>query len=507
MKNWKMIVGIGCAAASTLGWSEVGTKKDVQVDTKRLDRRIELTVYKDDFGMVSESRPVRLQVGHSRLVVDDISKQLDPNSILFDWPNPKNHPRVIATTYDLGVGAGTNIVSRLNGHEIELMWPTSDGRPGQSIRGTLESPDGAGYSLRTADKLYVNPGGIIVASSETASTLPQLSVEMDSEIAGDSRVGISYLTQGLSWSADYVAKLNPSSNSVELECWATITNHTGIPFPLAKLTLMAGEVNRAVKSITLSPTSVIGGSTSNSTVNLSTTYSPIGGVAGLPVKRANVDLASNVARQTVGDMYAYEIPSSATIGVDQMNRVSVLGNRTVPVTRIYTVRVPGLSSWGMMDMAEGYSSTSHLPAEVTMTFVNEGSSHLGIPLPSGAVRVYEKDPSGRERYTGADQINDTPKNERVTLSLAKAFDVYGSYHVVKSTKVSKHKVRKVIEAVIHNEKAKAIQVRIDQAFAGQYVIVEESQKSQKLDSQSVRWKLPVKAGEAKKLTFTVEMKF
>jgi hypothetical protein len=494
MCEFRRVFGFGGAMAVVMAACG-GAKVAAQTDGKPANRDVELTVYKDDFAMVSELRPVLLESGHTKLVIDDISKGLDPNSILFEWPGMRNRPQILSTTYNLGLGSGVSLMSRLNGQQIEFMWPSNNGNPGAFVSGKLEAAeDGSGFALRTPDRLYVNPSGTIVASPKTASTLPQLSVDLNSGQAADTRLGMSYLTRGMSWSADYVAKLNPSGKSAEIECWATVINKTGIPFPAAKLTLMAGSVNRAVQGFSLGPGSVTGGLNINGNVNAT---------AGVTLQNSD---SSIVARMSVGELYAYEIPARATIGLDQMNRVSVLGTRTVPIKRTYSIRIPTLTSWGYMGDGVNFGARPHVSATVALSFANNAASNLGIPLPSGDVRVYERDDTGRERYTGAASIPDTPKTEHVSLTLGNAFDVFAGYRVVKSERISKHKVRKSVEATLHNEKKGVVQLRVIENFSNPWLSISESVKSERLDSQTILWNVSLKPGEVKKIAYTVDIK-
>jgi hypothetical protein len=484
MRDLRLFVGIGATIMAGKAMAQTAPSRDV-----------ELIVYKDDFAMVSERRPVVIGQGRSKINLDDISKSLDPSSILFEWPGSRSHPRVLATTYELGAANGTSLMQRLNGHQVEIMWHGGDGKQVSLLEGKLETNGDNGFAIRTPDKLYVNPGGTIVASADSASTQPQLSVEINADSAGTSNLGMSYLTRGMSWSAEYVARLNPKAHTMELECWAMVTNSTGIPFPTARITLMAGSANRAVQMAgERHGTDSSGYAFANADVQVN--GSPSLGTVAL-----------NAPRQTVGEMYAYDIPEKATIGIDQMNRVSVLGTRIVPIKLNYGIQFPALTSWGYNEDLNGISYSHHrMPAAYSMSFLNQAGSHLGIPLPSGNVRVYQKDDSGRERYTGAATIPDTPKREQVSLTLGNAFDVYGTYRVVKSEKVGKHKLRKTVEALVYNEKKTPVQVRIVQSFSDSWASVSESLKSEKLDSQTIEWKVPVNPGSEKKLTFVVDIR-
>jgi len=486
----KTVLGIGGAAAAVFAVTLGCSKASAQRNAPATERTVELTVYKEDFAMVSERRPVNLTTGHLRLAVDDISKELDPDSVLFDWQDAKHHPDVVATTYNLGVGNGSTLLSRLNGQQVDMIWPSNDGKPGETISGRLEAAQqGEGFALRTKDKLYVNPGGTIVASAGAASTLPQLAVELDSDTAGKSELDMSYLTRGMSWSADYVAKLDSDADQANLECWATVTNKTGVAFPEAKLTLMAGSPNRSVRP------------------RAEMAMTPMAEAKSMARDSAGGELGQRGFRSdyaAVGELYAYKIPSVATIGQDQMNRVSLLGTKTVPIKRDYAIRVPALSIWGY-DF-DGRQSVPHTTATLSIAFVNDEASNLGLPLPAGSISVYEKDKEGQTRLTGAASIGDTAKNEHVNLTLTNVFDVYAEYRVLKTAHVGKHTVRKTVEVVLHNEKRLPVDVRLVQSYYAQWTPVVESDKSEKLDSSTVQWKLRLEAGDQRKLTYTVDMK-
>ena len=491
------LVMVAVAVSSTTGGCSKAVAQAKQTGATG-DRAIELTIYKEDFAMVSEKRPVDLSQGHDKISIDDISKQLDPDSVLFDWSGAASQPEVVATTYDLGVANGSSLLSRLNGQQVEMMWPSNAGKPGEVISGRLEAAQqGDNFALRTPEKLYINPGGTIVApSSTTASSLPRLSVELENPTAGNKKLGFSYLTRGMSWSADYVARLAPDKDEVALECWATVTNTTGIPYPSAKLTLMTGSPNRSVTrgTVTLSADAMVAGN------SFGAAKAPMAGDG----EYDRSGRTRTPAMTAVGDMYAYKVPSTATIGQDQMNRVSVLGTKTVPVKRDYAIRIPTLSAWGYYGGEQ--VTTPHVSATLSISFVNDAASNLGVPLPSGAVRVYEKDNDGQDRYTGAATIADTPKKEHVSLTLANAFDVYGEYRVVSSKKLDKHTVRKSLETIIHNEKKRAVDVRVVQEFDGRWTTVSETDKGRKLDASTSEWIIHVEPGGLKKLENTIDMR-
>ena len=152
------------------------------------------------------------------------------------------------------------------------------------------------------------------------------------------------------------------------------------------------------------------------------------------------------------------------------------------------------------------SSRAHASAVFSILFVNDKESHLGVPLPGGSVRAYEKERDGQERYTGADTIADTPTKEHVSLTIANVFDVYATYRVVDSKRIGKHVPRKTVETTIHNEKTVPVVVRVVQSYQSLWSQVSESSKSEKVDSSTVQWKIPLKSGDETTLRHVVDVR-
>lgn len=97
------------------------------------------------------------------------------------------------------------------------------------------------------------------------------------------------------------------------------------------------------------------------------------------------------------------------------------------------------------------STTDIIPVAVALSLNTEevderdnisSNNKLGIPLPSGVVRVYKEDitstSSGIDShqqmiFIGEDSINHIPRNENMTLQIGNAFDIVGQTTLVSET--------------------------------------------------------------------------
>ena len=440
-------------------------------------------MYADDFAMVQESREVQLKKGINRIGVQDVSKSMDQDSVVYSWPDAKG-TSVRSSTYELGTRDTSHLLQRYVGQEVELVYRSETGREAERQVGTLQVAEPGNIVVKVDKKLIVSPAATIeVSTSNGVVTIPQLSAEVESSINKKARMGLSYLTRGLSWSADYTATLAPTEETMSLECWATVTNETGTEFPDAKLSFVAGSPNRAVK-----PRRNQRAYEDQSVMS----ESPASGRLPAELK------IYGGSPESVGELHAYPYRALATIRPDQMNRVRVMGGEGVKVVRDYAVRLPGIE--GSYDDGR---SQQRLTATLSLRFKNDKASGLGLPLPGGALRVYEPTSSGNARYIGAATIGDTPTDAEVHATLTDVFDVTAQTRKVASRKIDKRTTARDMEVVVHNEKSHDVEVRLVQDFYGKWKIAKESSPSSKLNANSAQWKVRVPQGKSVKLVYTV----
>ncbi|HWD40750.1 MAG TPA: DUF4139 domain-containing protein [Fimbriimonas sp.] len=433
-----------------------------------------LTIYKDDFAMVHDLRQVNVGNGASELRLPGVSKQLDPSSVLFDWPGSGPQPEVVSTMYNVGVTSSQELLKRMVGQDVTVVYRGQNGEPGDKAEGRLEEAN-QGTVLHTKDSYIIDPSGEIHAPADKQIvTMPELVASVQSQSAGQRQVGLSYLTRGLSWSADYVGLLTPDGKTMRLECWGTIDNQTGTNFDHAALRLVAGSPNRAVQNqVAL-----------HQEMPMQVNESRItdGALSGGVMAKMPAPV------QVAGDLYTYKLPDTASIEQGQMNRARIATAEQVPITRTYNVSlsedVPGIQQ--------------RIPAQTTIAFLNSQSGGLGIPLPSGTLRAYESD-EGVRSYIGASEIADTPKSQRLSLTLSNAFDVFTRANLDSSRRLGKHKTERTYTIELHNEKSKEVDMKVTQSFYEAVQLGEQSVKPNKADSSTLEWRLKVPAKGVLKL--------
>ena len=153
------------------------TDRNPQTPTQS-QRTVELTIYPQDFTLVHESRAVQLQSGDQKLKLVDVSKQLDPRSVMLDWAQPSSLPAPTSNSYDLGVSNDSQLMKRYLGKEVELVHYGQNGTASEREKGTLMVAGEGQTVIQSKDKFLINPPGSIEATAQPdIVTIPQLSVQ------------------------------------------------------------------------------------------------------------------------------------------------------------------------------------------------------------------------------------------------------------------------------------------------------------------------------------------
>jgi hypothetical protein len=144
--------------------------------------------------------------------------------------------------------------------------------------------------------------------------------------------------------------------------------------------------------------------------------------------------------------------------------------------------------------------------QVILNMENSEAKGLGEPLPKGIVRVYQQDSDGQIQFLGEDQIDHTPKGEKMELIVGNAFDVIGKRTQTGFAPVSNNVERTSYEIELNNSKSEAQNVTVVEHFDGDWEIVKSSDKYEKTDAFTVEFKVTVPANATKTISYTVEKK-
>jgi len=450
----------------------------------------EVTIYNKGFALVKEDRVLNLKKGRQTVAIENVAAQVEPNSVGFHSLGDKNAFQLLEQNYQFDLISPQAILNKAVGSRIRFIRvlpnATKEVLTGflmSSPTALIQSQNGDstqtynGMVIKTDDnRIILNPTGEVEVESipEGMISTPTLFWEIEAPKATDSSIELSYLTQGMSWNADYVMTLN-GSGTADLQGWVTLTNQCGTTFKNAKLKLLAGEVNRVA-------------------------LSPLGGV---PIDQQLTAGAAGhrFAEESLFEYHLYTLDRPTDLKNKQIKQVSLLEGHGVNFQKKLVVDTDMLP--GSTAPSEQEAQTGKLSPQVRIEFMNSEKNNLGMPLPQGSVKVYQRDASGSVQMVGEDSINHTPKNEMISLLLGRSFDVVYERKRTNYHRLTKRSATESFQFELRNHKADAARVYVRERHVGTWSISKSTQPYTKPDSDSTQYIVDLKPNETRTITYSV----
>jgi len=447
-------------------------------DSTAADRTsVAVTVYNQNLALVRETRNLKLdRTGVGTLRFMDVPSKINPRTVHVQ-PLSGGGPAVLEQNYEYDLISPEKLMEKYVGRDVEIV-EQADDLTTRSVKATLLSTNG-GPVYRIGDRIVLGQGGKVTLPDlpDDLVARPTLVWTLDAPKAGPVAAEVSYLTDGMNWSADYVAVVEADDKKAGLSGWVTIDNHSGASFKEATLKLVAGDVRRVA-----------------------------------PERLMDYEAKSNVMRMAAGgpqfqeesffEYHLYTLDRATTIKDNQTKQLSLFSAPSVPVTK--RLLLTGDAGGYRNSMGTGLQTQK---VAVVLELVNAQTAGLGMPLPKGTVRVYKKDKSGAEQFVGEDAIDHTPKDETVRLHVGDAFDIVAERSQTDFKAVSPRQNESAWTISLRNRKDEDVVVTVREPMGGDWTLMSSSLPGKKIDQQTLEFDVPVAKGKETKLTYRVAVKW
>jgi len=445
---------------------------------------VELTVYNQNLGLVKEVRTLTLAEGTNEVRFTDVAARIRPTSVqVISLADPEGTV-ILEQNYEYDIVGSQKLLRKYLDREITLT--TLDGA---TYTGTLLSGEG--------DIILAMEDGIKVVRLEQVQeftfpelpegliTKPTLVWLLRAREDGEQPFRVTYLTDGINWSADYVATLSEDNGSLALTGWVTLDNRSGTTYRDARLKLVAGDIHR-VQEVAMD-------------------------AYQMERAMATPAPAPEVTERAFFEYHLYEVQRPVTVRDAQTKQIEFVTAPEVGVAKVYVYEsVPyTYYRYGGIITDPGHGATSDSKVQVRLEFRNDEESGLGIPLPKGTVRVYQEDVGGGAEFVGEDLIDHTPKDEDLSLLLGNAFDLVGERKQVAFRKLSERLIEETIEVTLRNHKEEDVTIRaMERLFRAQDAeIIRASHDFEMVDASTARFEVPVPMDGETKITYTVRYRW
>jgi hypothetical protein len=337
-----------------------------------------------------------------------------------------------------------------------------------------------GLVLKTGSGILLNPSGEAELAELPAGLVPKPSLlwKLETAKGGKHKSEIDYQTAGLDWHCDYVVVVNADETLADITSWVTLDNKSGATFKSAALKLMAGEVHK-IQSPLRAPRAMM--------------------MSGM----AREEMKPQFSEAGFAEYHLYTLAGRTDVKNNETKQMSLFNASKIGTQKKY---VFDQDSGGFRPMIVAQSGTAQKVA-VKIEIANTKANGLGMPMPKGKVRVYKKDQDGALEFIGEDNIDHTPKDEKVRVYIGDAFDIVAERKQTNVQQVSDRVQRQSYEISIRNHKDTAVTVTDVEHSFGQWKIISSSQEFSKRDSHTFEFAVDVPANGETKVTYTVEIKF
>lgn len=429
---------------------------------------VNVTIYNENRALIKDERHVNLVAGMNELAFQGVSANMMPQTALLKGAGISTREQ----NFNFDLLTKESLLKKSVGQKVTTEY--IDPATGKVNRETAELLAYNGKPvLKIGDKIETDYPGRIVFDSVPASLRsdPTLSIMAMSATKGTENLTLNYLTTGLSWKADYVARLNADETKMDLNGFVTLTNKSGADYKQALLQLVAGDVNMVREYYETRP------------------------LMKMATAAVVMDAANGMAAESLTDFYIYTVPHKTDLLSNQTKQVALLSGTDISVKKTYELNRP---------FSVYSTEEKKVKPDIYVSFENAEKNKLGMPLPKGIIRLYKEDEKGNVQFVGEDRINHTADKEDVRLHLGTSFNLSADMKRVSLKKISDKLQVGAYEVVFKNGAAMAADVELILDFPDNFKLMNESQKSERLTSNTLKWIVSVPAKGEATLTYKVQ---
>lgn len=454
----------------------------------------QVTIYNDGFATVKEDRTLSLAEGVSEIRVTDMSRLLEPDSVMLRELSPE--PFGVAILEQSFINDPLTeglLLYQMEGQTLRFEEKRKDGTVketmGTVIRSGYVPGGGSEQPIVESDGAvrFSLPGQPVFEGLDPDAFLkPSLVWQIASKKSGDCPIEVAYVTAGMSWEATYslVAPVE-GSDEFDLSGWISLKNETGKTFEEADVKLIAGDVQKVREDFARR-----GGRR--------VMYDALAAPAyAMPEERA------------FDEFHLYTLPRPVLLRNNELKQVEFIRAPGVKGNRYYVYNpLVGWRYGGNVNQDPDYGQTADKKVGVRIEISNSETNHLGVPLPKGRLRLYRTDSQdGRREFTGENTLDHLPKNETLKLDMGNAFDLVGERKQTDfKLDSSGKKMTESIAIKLRNRKEMPVEIRVVEPLyrCATWKIVGKSHDFEKIDAGTIEFRVPVPADGETPVDYVVQ---
>jgi len=440
-----------------------------------------VTVYNSNIALIRDVRQLQLPTGAFRLKFMDIAATVNPATVHFRSTTEPDKVSVLEQNYEYDLLEPNKLLNKYVGKEVTLVrsYMENGTTKHEEIKATLLANNN-GPVWKIGNDIVTGMYGESYRFPEVPANLydrPTLLMSLENSGSRKQSIETSYLANNLSWNADYVLTVGRDDKAGDLDGWVTLTNNSGTAFHNAKLQLVAGDLNRLPQRDQLREMDAMR--------------------ANAPAMKA----AGGFVQENFSEYHLYSLGRRTSVEDKETKQISLLEGSGVPVQKLFVVNGQNFYYHNYQNPGSPLKD----PVQVFYKFKNEEKAGLGIPLPAGNVRVYQKDSKGGVLFIGEDRIDHTPKDEFVTVKIGNAFDVVAERKQTDFKKIASNVYEMEFEITLRNHKDIPVNVELNEPIGGDWEMLNSTYPAKKTEAFAAQFNVPVKPNGESVLKYRIRV--
>ena len=488
---WSLGAAAALLAGTAVVYAAPGGKHDSNAQEKEASREagggpsttlndqtdLSITVYNSNIALVRDVRNLIVPSGLFRLKLMDIAATVNPATVHFRSLTEPDKLGVLEQNYEYDLLEPAKLLHKYVGKEVTLTRSYLDNgtTKREEIKATLLA-DNNGPVWKIGNDIVTGIYGESFRFPEVPANLydrPTLLMSLENSGSHKQQIEASYLAGNLSWNSDYVLTVGRDDKAADLDGWVTLVNNSGTAFHNARLQLVAGDLNRIQPA-----------------------------AAPMPARDMAMNKAvraEQFAQENFSEYHLYTLGRKTSVEDKETKQISLLQGSAIPVEKRFVVNGQNYYYHNQ------YSPGSPIKDNVMVfyKFRNEEKSGLGMPMPAGNVRVYQKDSKGNILFVGEDRIDHTPKDENLNIHIGTAFDVISERKQTDYKHIDTHIWEMEFEITVRNHKDTPVTVEVNEPIGGDWEMLTSSYKYTKTAAFAAQFNVPVAANGASVLKYRI----
>lgn len=401
---------------------------------------INVTLYSGDIALIKEKRTTFLAEGSNKLLIKGVPSSILEDSLIFQIHPLEASVKLLEYNFQAPHVTQDVLLKHSVGDEVKIL-------PSQLLpmppKGKLLSIDGDEGIVESSGEIYILKKNRIafLQLPYTLVSEPLITLKVMNAKEGDYSFYMGYLTKGFTWEGGYTIVLDASANYLDLDNWINIHNKSG-----------------------------------------------------MDIKKGHFLIAHIQAPED----HFYDIEKTISLSNNAVKNISWAKAQKLKPTKSFRI-------YPKNNLTENEEGVVIKPIVETWLSVQNDASHgLGVPLPNGIIKVFQKSVSDSLIYLGENKTPFIPVGKELSLRVGSTREITADMSQTDFRRLGSQVVEKGYRLDLKNESKLPKEVTVFQNVTGDWSVLRETHPHEEEENRLL-WTLTLKGQEEVSLRYRIRM--